>query len=482
VAFDLGQYIIPLIVLFDLLAIIYIVFFERRDPGNATVWILALIFLPILGFIFYLLFGQHYFKEKAFRLKAAKDQRLIGLFIEKQKSDLSNARATRVDVASDPLSQVMDLLLANDGALYTRNNNVKSYVTGRDKFDALLSAIEGAKHHIHMEYYILRNDELGREVISALTRKARQGVEVRLLFDGLGNKIPKEGYRELTDAGGKVSVFLKSLVPAISLRVNYHDHRKIAVIDGTTGFLGGFNIGDEYLGKGPLGFWRDTAVQINGPGAAALQFRFFLDWNYATKEGLQLNRIYFPLTQGEGSSVVQVVSGGPDHVWNPIKEEYLKLISIARDYIYIQTPYFIPDQSVLDALRIAALSGVDVRIMFPCKPDHPLVYWASYSYVAELLDAGVRAYTYDNGFIHAKTATVDDAVSSIGTANWDIRSFRLNFETNAVIYDKGFAELQRKHFEDDIKLSTEVTKEDYNHRPMVMRAKEGVARLFSPVL
>jgi cardiolipin synthase len=195
-----------------------------------------------------------------------------------------------------------------------------------------------------------------------------------------------------------------------------------------------------------------------------------------------LNRIYFPLTQGEGSSVVQVVSGGPDHVWNPIKEEYLKLISIARDYIYIQTPYFIPDQSVLDALRIAALSGVDVRIMFPCKPDHPLVYWASYSYVAELLDAGVRAYTYDNGFIHAKTATVDDAVSSIGTANWDIRSFRLNFETNAVIYDKGFAELQRKHFEDDIKLSTEVTKEDYNHRPMVMRAKEGVARLFSPVL
>jgi cardiolipin synthase len=280
-----------------------------------------------------------------------------------------------------------------------------------------------------MEYYILRNDELGREVVSALTRKARQGVEVRLLYDALGNKIPREGYRDLVEAGGKVSEFYKVLIPSISLKVNYHDHRKIAVIDGTTGFLGGFNIGDEYLGKGPLGFWRDTAVQINGPGAAALQFRFFLDWNYATKENLKLERKYFPLHPGEGSSIVQVVSGGPDQVWNPIKEEYLKLIGIAREYIYLQTPYFIPDQSVLDALRIAALSGVDVRIMFPCKPDHPLVYWASYSYVAELLDAGVRAYTYDNGFIHAKTATVDDAVASIGTANWDIRSFRLNFET-----------------------------------------------------
>jgi cardiolipin synthase len=272
-AIDLGQLILPIILAFDLLAIIYIVFFERRNPANALVWIMALVFLPVLGFILYLLFGQHYFKEKAFRLKAEEDQRLIELFVEKQKSDLSNAKITRADVASDPLSQVMDLLLANDGALYTQNNQVRSYVNGRDKFDALLSAIEGARQHIHMEYYILRNDELGREVVSALTRKARQGVEVRLLYDALGNKIPREGYRDLVEAGGKVSEFYKVLIPSVSLKVNYHDHRKIAVIDGTTGFLGGFNIGDEYLGKGPLGFWRDTAVQINGPGAAALQFR-----------------------------------------------------------------------------------------------------------------------------------------------------------------------------------------------------------------
>ncbi len=481
-AIDLGQLIVPLIVVFDLLAIVYIVFFERRDPGDATVWILALIFLPFLGFILYLLFGQHYFKEKKFALKARSDREALDEFILKQKGVLDQARSSRTEKEAGSIIQIMDLLLTNNDAVITEKNEVRSFVRGKDKFDSLLEAIRGAKHHIHMEYYIINNDQLGREIVSALTEKARQGVEVRLLYDALGNKIPPKGYKDLIAAGGKVSAFYKVLIPALTLRVNYHDHRKIAVIDGTTGFLGGFNIGDEYLGKGPLGFWRDTAVEIKGPGVKALQFRFLLDWNYATKEKFQYDSAYFPDISGRGGSMVQIVSGGPDHRWNPIKEEYLKLIGIAKEHIYLQTPYFIPDQSVLDALRIAAQSGVDVRIMFPCKPDHPFVYWASYSYIAELLDAGVRAYTYNNGFIHAKTCTVDDVVSSIGTANWDIRSFRLNFETNAVIYDKEFAEQQRTIFEEDIKLSTEVTKERYGQRSLWIRFKEGIARLFSSVL
>jgi cardiolipin synthase A/B len=481
-AIDLEQLILPLIIVFDLLAIIYIVFFERRDPGNAMVWILALIFLPFLGFILYLLFGQHYFKEKKFAIKARADREVLDEFIAKQKSTLDQARASRTEKEARSLIQMMDLLLTDNDAVITEKNEVRSFVRGEDKFAALLEAIRGAQHHIHMEYYIIKDDELGREVVSALTEKARQGVEVRLLYDALGNKIPPKDYRDLILAGGKVSPFYKVLIPAVTLRVNYHDHRKIAVIDGATGFLGGFNIGDEYLGKGPLGFWRDTAVGIKGPGVKALQLRFLLDWHYATKEKIPYENAYFPDVQGCGGSMVQIVSGGPDHKWNPIKEEYLKLIGIAKEHIYLQTPYFIPDRSVLDALRIAALSGVDVRIMFPCKPDHPFVYWASYSYIAELLDAGVRAYTYDNGFIHAKTATVDDHVSSIGTANWDIRSFRLNFETNAVIYDREFAAQQRKIFEEDIVLSTEITKDRYGQRSLEVRFKEGISRLFSPVL
>ncbi|MDW5563076.1 MAG: cardiolipin synthase [Methanomassiliicoccus sp.] len=479
---DPEQFVLLLIIIFDMMAVLYIVFFERRNPSNATVWVLVLVLLPFIGFVSYLVFGQHYFKQKRFAIKAQKDLERIRQLIREQKTVIGRARKEEVDGGAAFL-QLVDMLLANNGAVYLRGNEVRSFVTGRDKFDALLQAIQRAKHHVHMEYYIIRDDELGRQIVSALTAKAREGVEVRLLYDVLGNDIPKEGYRELIEAGGKVSPFYKTLLPpSISLRVNYHNHRKIAVIDGTIGFVGGFNIGDEYLGKGPLGFWRDTAVEIRGEGAMALQFRFLLDWRYATKEELPIDSPYFPEAPEQGGATVQIVSGGPDSVWNPIKEEYLKLITIAKRHIYLQTPYFIPDQSVLDALRIAAMSGVDVRIMFPCKPDHPFVYWASYSYVADLLDAGVRAFAYNNGFIHAKTATVDDVVSSIGTANWDIRSFRLNFETNAVIYDPEFAVRQRQHFEDDLMLSTEVTAERYRKRSLIIRLKEGISRLFSSVL
>jgi cardiolipin synthase len=479
-AIDLWGLIVTVAIVFDLAAILYITFFERRNPSNAIVWILALVFLPFLGFILYLLFGQQYFKQKRFALKAQSDRELVQRLVAEQKAAVDRARETETD--QDAANrQVVNMLLANK-SIYTRDNEVRSFVTGREKFDALLEAIRGAKHHVHMEYYIIRNDELGREIVAALTEKARQGVEVRFLFDGLGNKIPKEGYQELVKAGGKVSEFYKTLIPSISLRVNYHNHRKIAVIDGVIGYLGGFNIGDEYLGKGPLGFWRDTAVEVRGDAVKALQFQFLVDWNYATKENLSLDPKYFPQVKGTGKSMVQIVSGGPDNRWNPIKEEYLRLISIARKHVYLQTPYFIPDQSVLDALRIAALSGVDVRIMFPNKPDHPMVYWASYSYVAELLDAGVRAFTYENGIIHAKTVTVDDVVSSIGTANWDIRSFRLNFETNAVVFDPEFSAQQRKHFEDDLKVSTEVTMERYQKRSLMVRIKEGLSRLLSAVL
>ena len=481
-AFDPIQMLLPILIIFDLAAITYVVFFERRDPANATVWILALVFIPFFGFILYLLFGQHYFKQRDFRLKAKEDQEVIQHFLIEQKADLARVRGELVGSEREGALQTIKLLQADNDALVTEGNEVRSFVRGQDKFDALLAAIKEAKHHIHMEYYLIRNDKLSREIVAALTEKARQGVEVRLLFDDFGNKMPKKGYKELIDAGGKVAPFYKVLIPAITLLINYHNHRKIAIIDGRIGFIGGFNIGVEYLGKGPLGWWRDTAVEIRGTAACALQLRFFLDWNYATKENLSLVPDYFPMEKGTGDAHIQIVNGGPDTLWSPIKEEYLKLINIAKNTVYLQTPYFIPDQSVLDALRIAALSGVDVRIMFPCKPDHPFVYWASYSYVGELLSAGVKAYTYDNGFIHAKTITVDDKISSIGTANWDIRSFRLNFETNAVIYDEGFAKKQREIFLEDLRVCTLITDEIYRQRKLSVKVKEGISRLLSSVL
>ena len=263
--------------------------------------------------------------------------------------------------------------------------------------------------------------------------------------------------------------------------MNYRNHRKIAVIDGTTGFIGGYNIGEEYLGKGPLGYWRDAAIKIQGTGVISLQLRFFMDWNYAARDHLAYDLIYFPETKGPGNCPLQTVSSGPDARWSQIKEGYLKMILTATESVYIQTPYFIPDDSISDALRIASLSGVDVRIMIPCKPDHPFVYWATLSFIGDLLDSGVRAFTYDNGFIHAKTIVVDGIAASVGSANFDIRSFRLNFEANAFFYDPEYGGQMKRAFLDDLPKCTEITLENYMHRSRWIKAKESVSRLFSPL-
>ena len=468
-----------IIFLADLLLIGYMVFIQQRHPSYVIPWVIIIVFLPVVGFFLYLVFGLNYFKEKHFRLKSEEDRRLIQLFLAKHENEMERTGREGNGTAL-PL---MRMLLRNDNAPVLRSPRVRVFNEGRDKFDALFKAIEGAEHHVHLEYYILRDDRLGNELVDLLTRKARQGVEVRLLLDGLGSKIPKKKYKAFDAAGGRRALLYKPLIPYLTLRFNYHAHRKIAVIDGRIGFVGGFNIGVEYLGEGPLGPWRDYAAGVEGEAVRALQIRFLLDWNYATKEGLSVvDEAFFPTLDGAGGVPVQVVSSGPDNPRMPIKDEYLKLVGMAQRYIYIQTPYFIPDESIMDALKIAALSGVDVRIMFPDKPDHPFVYWASLSFIGQLLPWGVRAYTFDGGFVHAKTAFVDDAISSIGSANWDIRSFRLNFETNVVIYDPSVTRLNRELFEKDLEGCTEITLEGYRKRGLLVRIKEGISRLITPVL
>jgi cardiolipin synthase len=383
----------------------------------------------------------------------------------------------RADTA--PYRDTIVALLRSNQAFLSENNRITMYTDGEAKFQALFDAIRDARHHVHLEYFIVNNDDLGKKVISALAEKARQGIEVRLLFDALGSRRgggSKKAFRTLTDAGGEVGVFFPSIY-----RVNYRNHRKIAIIDGTHGFIGGFNIGDAYLGKGPLGYWRDTAIQVTGNAVNMLQLRFFLDWNYTTGTSLELDPPYFPPPDAPGTVAMQIVSGGPDTRWNPIKEGYIKLIHSARESVYIQTPYFIPDESVTDALRLAALSGVDVRIMLPSRPDHPFVHWASLSFVTDLFDAGVRVYTFTGGFLHAKTIVVDGRAGSVGSANWDIRSFRLNFEANAFFYDAETAKAMQGHFERDLTHCMELTPEIYARRSRWIRAKESVSRLFSPL-
>jgi cardiolipin synthase len=471
--------IFSIIFVFNVFFAIAVIFFERKNPTAALAWLMVLFFLPAIGFFLYLIFGQNFTRQKMFTVKEKEDLALREIF-EKQHRKLADTSARFSNPAAEPYRSTIFALLQNNQAFLTENNLVEVYTDGKEKFDALFAAIRAARHHVHLEYFIVNNDDLGRAVVHALAEKAKEGVEVRLLFDAMGTRAgkgSKEAFHELTDAGGRIGVFFPSLY-----RVNYRNHRKIAVIDGTVGFIGGFNIGDEYLGTGPLGYWRDTAVRIAGDAVKMLQLRFVLDWNYATGEYPGYEKAYFPpVGIPPGTTPVQIVSCGPDTRWSPIKEGYIKLIYAARESVYIQSPYFIPDESVTDALRLAALSGVDVRVMVPCKPDHPFVYWASLSFVADLLDAGVRAYTYDNGFIHAKTIVVDGTAGSVGSANWDVRSFRLNFETNAFFYDPTVGAELKRRFIEDLAVCTEITQESYAKRPLLIRVKESISRLFSPL-
>ncbi|WP_292364925.1 MULTISPECIES: cardiolipin synthase [unclassified Methanoculleus] len=470
---------IGFILALNIIFAVTIVFFERRNPTATTAWLMVLFFLPPVGFVLYLLLGQNYTRQRMFVVKEQEDRCFLQETFEEQHRALAARRHSFTTPEAEEFRDVIFLLLRNNRACLTDGNRVDVYTRGEDKFDALFAAIRMARNHIHLEYFVINDDDLGRAVVHALAQKAREGVEVRLLFDAMGSRAgggSRAAFEELTDAGGKIGVFFPSI-----FRVNYRNHRKIAVIDGTVGFIGGFNIGDDYLGKGPLGRWRDTAVRITGEAARMLQLRFFLDWNYATGEHSRLEARYFPDGDVPGTTPIQIVSGGPDTRWNPIKEGYLKLINSARESVYIQTPYFIPDESVTDALRLAALSGVDVRIMIPCRPDHPFVYWATLSFIGDLLDAGVRAYTYDDGFLHAKTIVVDKKAGSVGSANWDVRSFRLNFEANAFFYDAAVGADLARAFEEDLALSTEITPEDYQARSRRVRVKESVSRLFSPL-
>lgn len=461
-----------------------IIFMERRDPGATWAWLMVLFFLPLLGFILYLIFGQNLTRSRLFDWD---DKKKVGIEeqIAHQKAAIQGGVFPFVNEHTAQNAKLVYMLLRHNGAVLSEDNHVYIYTDGEEKFNALLQDIAKATDHIHIQYYIFRNDTLGKKIIDLLTEKAKTGVEVCVLYDDMGSRtLHRKHFQTLLDAGGVVEVFFPSRIPLINLRLNYRNHRKIVVIDGKVGYVGGFNVGDEYLGKDPsFGYWRDTHLRLTGSAVHALQNRFILDWNQASKRhDFFYEERLFPAPEETGSVAMQIVTSGPDSEWEQIKSGYLKLIMSAKTSIYIQTPYFIPDASILDALRIAALSGVDVKVMIPNKPDHPFVYWATYSYAGELLKAGAKVYIYNDGFIHAKTIVVDERLSSVGTANIDVRSFRLNFEVNAFLYDYEAGRRLAQIFRHDMTVSYELTPELYKKRSVWIQFKESISRLLSPIL
>lgn len=480
----LEQFIYAIIMLANIILAAVLIFMERRNIAATWAWLMVLLFLPIVGFLLYLIFGQKLSKRKLYRLKEGEFSRFQEA-VDKQKQLLESGAFRVHDPAMEKHRDMIYMNVVSDGALYTQDNVVAIYTEGQELFADMLAEIEQAKEHVHLLYYIFRDDELGKRMLQLLVAKAKQGVEVRVLYDAVGSsETSSRFFRPLLDAGGEAVPFFPSKIPLVNFRVNFRNHRKLTIIDGNIGYIGGFNIGSEYLGKDKkLGYWRDTHLKIKGNAVYMLQARFFLDWNLASPKRMKQSLLYFPECDEVADGIgVQIVSSGPNSEKQQIKHALLKMIYKARKKIYLQTPYFIPDESFLTALKMAAMSGVDVRVMIPGRPDSKMVYWASHSYLGDVLKSGVRCFLYEKGFMHAKTIVVDTELASVGTANVDIRSFKLNFETNAFLYDTQLAGKVEEQFLHDQDHSQEVTIEQYQNRPVHSRILESLARLLSPIL
>lgn len=471
--------IVAIVLLVNISLSFSLVFIERKEPTTTWAWLLIMLILPGIGFVIYLLLGQNFSRERLFKEKKKLDKY--------KRFELSkNWAKNREEHYAD--QKYIDLIKMNfnhSGADYTLGNDVQLFFNGEDKFKQLILDLKNAKRYIHIQYYIFRRDSLGKEILKILEDKASEGLEVRFLVDSMGSyTLTKRLLKKFINNGGKFEIFFPGILPHINTRVNYRNHRKMVIIDGEYGYTGGFNVGDEYINLDKkIGFWRDTHIRIKGEAVNDLTDRFLLDWGYASGEDIEeFEQYYSKNPYRNGKCGVQIVTSGPDHNEEYIKNAYIKMISNAKKNVYLETPYLVPDEPMLDTIKIAALSGVDVRIIIPGKPDHPFMKWAASSYCGDLLEAGVRIFTYNKGFIHSKTIVADTEVSTVGTANMDIRSFRLNFEVNAFIFNQQLAKEMEQQFLIDIDESNELTVQEYKSRPNSVRMKESVIRLISPIL
>lgn len=455
---------------------------ENRSPIRTISWVLVLVALPVGGIIIYLFFGQEYRKKKMFSKKGL-------YYLEKLRKQTKN-QLEKLPENYHLFNEVIlskrhliNLMLSNSDALLTDNNEVTILRNGSEAFPAMFQAMENAHNHIHLEYYIIEDDELGCQLKDLLIRKAKQGVEVRVIYDDVGSwQLPRKYLSELKQAGVKIYCFIKVRFPLLTSRVNYRNHRKIIVVDGEVAFTGGLNIANRYMhGVKKIGVWRDTHLMLKGGAATALQIVFMADWYFVFKEILKGENYFKNFQQGTGK-LVQIVSSGPDSDWESIGQAYFSSIASAHDRVYIATPYLIPTSEIAVAMKAAALGGIDIRILLPGKSDAITPKWSTDSFVEELLIAGVKIYHYQPGFTHSKLIVVDGIFSSVGTANFDFRSLETNFEVNAMIYDEEVAHQLEEQFLDDLRQSEELNLEEWRKRHWIRKTKESFARLLSPML
>lgn len=454
---------------------------EKRSPFKTAAWILVLLLLPIFGVIFYLIFGQEYRKRKMFSTRGLKGLKDLRQMTSEQlgKIDTTSRKTNSKWVKSE---HIIRLLLNNSSALFTTANQLEILKDGEHTFGAIFKAIETARHHIHLESYILSDDKIGNRLKDLLIKKRREGVEVRVIYDDVGSwDLRKKFIRQLQETGIEIYPFMEVRFPRLTSKVNYRNHRKIVVVDGETGFIGGLNFADRYIeGLPGVGHWRDTHLKIKGDAASCLQIIFAVDWYFITNHNLYGHSYFPPFTEAKGVPV-QVAASGPDFEWKSILQAFFAAITSAREKVYMVTPYLMPPPALKTALKTAALCNVDVRIIIPEKSDAALSKWCSFSYVESLLEAGIRIYFYRGGFIHSKYLLADDSFATIGTSNFDYRSFETNFEANAFIYQEEFTQKLEELFFEDLAQCREVTLKEWQQRSSLFKVREALAHIVSPM-
>ena len=477
--------VIVIIYLFILFAVVARILNDTHSANKAMAYIMLCLFLPILGIIFYLVFGINYWKKKKYSEKAIKNFRMLE-FLRKNISQYEKVVMKIDTMTVQENSELASLLIRDLGSPLTGQNKITLLTNGEEKFPNILDTIKSSTHHIHLEYYIYECDETGMKLIEALIEKALEGIKVRFIYDDFGSPgIKSSVEKKMTEAGIEIFAFHKIKYYLLANRFNYRNHRKIIIVDGDIGFVGGINVSDKYVNGENTSklYWRDTHIKIEGPATYYLQYLFIIDWNFCCGNSFEPDRSYFrESSETKGNSYVQIAAGGPDSPLPSILYSLLQVIYLAKEEILITTPYFIPGDSMLDALCVSALSGLKVKLLVPGISDSKIVNAASRSNYNRLLQAGVEIYLYRKGFIHAKTIITDNRLSVIGTANMDVRSFELNFEVNAIVYDKETAGQMRAIFFKDLENAEKINKEEWLHRPWKYQFPEKLARLLSPVL
>ncbi|MDP4085143.1 MAG: cardiolipin synthase [Bacillota bacterium] len=471
---------LSLLITLSVIFIGFVIFFENRHPTQTLTWLVVLGSFPLVGFIFYLLFGRNYRKERMYRKKYFLDKQAF-LNVEGENDPQSEEKIVQLG----PHQRRLFSLAQNLGnSPISFDTATKTLTNGHTTFYHIMKELKRARHHIHLEYYIVRHDKIGEEIKNVLIEKAKQGVKIRFLYDAVGSwQLSKKYIADLRNAGIETVSFGPVKVAFLNSKFNFRNHRKIIVIDGNIGFVGGLNIGDEYLGRNKnIGFWRDTHLMLRGEAVRTLQLIFLQDWYYMTNHSFLTAEYLSPQLDNKTHGGVQLIPGGPDNEWSVIKNIFFSMITSARESVWIASPYFIPDEDIFSAIKVAALSGIDVRLLVPNRPDKRIVFHASRSYFPELMEAGVKVYEYERGFMHSKIIIVDHELASIGTSNMDMRSFHLNFEVNAFLYRTNSTEKLVADYIDDLKYSRELNLEVFQKRHIGFRLLESTSRLLSPLL